>query len=236
MFEIGSSLREARTRQGLAFEEMELRTKVRARYLRFLEEERFDALPGHTYTKGFLRVYADALGLDGRLFVDEYNSRHVGGDDEHHQPRTPRARPRDPRRDRRARSGESRTIVVALAGILLTTLLVIAAWKFGGSDAPPVEGVDKRSAATTPTQAPQRLTLVVKAIRGASYMEVRSGDASRAPLYTGTLEQGQAQRFNRKTIELYVAKPKNVILRVDGQPRSLGPDGRLSLGAAASVR
>ena len=43
MFDIGSSLREARTRQGLAFDEMEQRTKVRAKYLRFLEEFWLDA-------------------------------------------------------------------------------------------------------------------------------------------------------------------------------------------------
>ena len=63
MFEIGSSLREARIRQDLGFEEMEARTKVRAKYLRYLEEDRFDQLPGHAYTKGFLQVYADELGL-----------------------------------------------------------------------------------------------------------------------------------------------------------------------------
>ena len=65
MFEIGSSLREARMRQGLDFEEMEERTKVRKKYLRHLEDERFDQLPGHTYTKGFLHVYADSLGPKG---------------------------------------------------------------------------------------------------------------------------------------------------------------------------
>ena len=54
-------------------------TKVRAKYLRYLEEERFEQLPGHAYTKGFLQVYADALGLDGRLYVEEYNLRYVGG-------------------------------------------------------------------------------------------------------------------------------------------------------------
>ena len=66
-------------RQHLDFEELEARTKVRAKYLRFLEEERFEQLPGHAYTKGFLQVYADALGLDGRLYVEEYNLRFVGG-------------------------------------------------------------------------------------------------------------------------------------------------------------
>ncbi len=82
MFEIGASLREARTRQGLDFNEMEHRTKVRAKYLRALEDEQFGVLPGHTYIKGFLRTYADALGLDGQLYVDEYNSRFVVGEDD----------------------------------------------------------------------------------------------------------------------------------------------------------
>src|SRR5215471_15033539 len=82
MFEIGASLREARTRQGLDFPELEERTKVRAKYLRLLEEEQFDQLPAHTYIKGFLRTYAESLGLDGQLYVDEYNSRFVAGEED----------------------------------------------------------------------------------------------------------------------------------------------------------
>ena len=77
MFEIGNSLREARVRQQLELSEIELATKIRARYLRALEEESFEALPAQTYVKGFLRTYADYLGLDGQLYVDEYNSRFV---------------------------------------------------------------------------------------------------------------------------------------------------------------
>src|SRR5919109_4624115 len=129
MFDIGSSLREAGMRQGLDFEEMEERTKVRAKYLRHLEDERFDQLPGHAYTKGFLQVYADALGLDGRLYVEEYNSRYIGGGEEGagaspRMPRVPTGRRR--RRERR----ESGAGGIALAAILLVTALVIAAWRF----------------------------------------------------------------------------------------------------------
>src|SRR5919197_5626866 len=75
MFEIGSSLREARTRRGLALSDVERDTRIRTRYLTALEEERFDALPGPAYAKGFLRTYADYLGLDAQQFVDEYDSR-----------------------------------------------------------------------------------------------------------------------------------------------------------------
>src|SRR2546423_6961436 len=82
MFEIGSSLREARLRQGLDFPEVEQATKIRGKYLRALEDEQFDVLPAQTYVKGFLRSYADFLGLDGQLYVDEYNSRYVPGEEE----------------------------------------------------------------------------------------------------------------------------------------------------------
>ena len=86
MFEIGPALREARERQQLSYSQVEEGTKIRSRYIRALEEEDFAVLPGPTYTKGFLRAYADYLGLDGQLFIDEFNSRH-------HDPRVePRAR------------------------------------------------------------------------------------------------------------------------------------------------
>ena len=75
MFEIGATLREARERRQLTWEQVEAETKIRAKYLRALEEEEFDSLPSGTYVRGFLRAYASYLGLDGRLFVDEYASR-----------------------------------------------------------------------------------------------------------------------------------------------------------------
>jgi Helix-turn-helix domain/Aminoacyl-tRNA editing domain len=72
VFEIGSSLREARMRESLELADVERATRIRARYLMALEEERFDIFPGTAYAKGFLRTYADHLGLDAQRFVDEY--------------------------------------------------------------------------------------------------------------------------------------------------------------------
>src|SRR5438309_9668343 len=77
MFEIGNSLREARVRRGIDFAQAELATKIRGKYLRALEDEHFEVLPAQTYVKGFLRTYAEYLGLDGQLYVDEYASRYV---------------------------------------------------------------------------------------------------------------------------------------------------------------
>ncbi len=97
MFDIGSSLREARTRQELDFPELEERTKIRPKYLRALEDEQFEILPAPTYVRGFLRSYAEALGLDGQPFVDEYNSRFAVGDDDVPRPRPARAAATRPR-------------------------------------------------------------------------------------------------------------------------------------------
>jgi cytoskeletal protein RodZ len=96
VFEIGNSLREARLRQGLEFPEIEQATKIRGKYLRALEEEQFEVLPAQTYVKGFLRSYADYLGLDGQLYVDEFNSRYVRGEIEDAQGLEAQSRQRAP--------------------------------------------------------------------------------------------------------------------------------------------
>jgi hypothetical protein len=70
--QIGNALKEARRRAGLDIRTVEERTKIRTRYLRALEAEEWDALPGHAYVKGFLRTYSNLLGLDGDALVDEY--------------------------------------------------------------------------------------------------------------------------------------------------------------------
>ena len=237
MFEIGSSLREARIRQNLGFEELETRTKVRARYLRHLEEERFEQLPGHAYTKGFLHVYADALGLDGRLYVEEYNSRYVVGE-ESGAPRAARfpAGGGGPRRRRERR--ESGTVGVALAAILLVTALVIAAWRFGGHDDPQVEGINvqtPRATGLVPRSTQQQVTLSVRATRGPSFMEVRIGSAAGRPLYTGTLEKGQAQRFTKKALYLSLERPRNVVVKFNGRALTLPTSGRLQLKGPTAV-
>jgi cytoskeletal protein RodZ len=75
MPEIGASLREARMRERIDITEVETATKIRAKYLRALENEEWDLLPGPTYVKTFLKTYGDYLGLDSKVLVDEYKQR-----------------------------------------------------------------------------------------------------------------------------------------------------------------
>src|SRR3954468_7856053 len=125
MFEIGNSLHEARVRQGIDLQTAELATKVRAKYLKALEEEQFELLPAQTYVKGFLRTYADFLGLDGQLYVDEYNSRFVAGEDDG-RPRRSSVRPQP-----RSHRIQGNVVLGALAAIAIVAALVIVAWKSG---------------------------------------------------------------------------------------------------------
>jgi len=76
MPEIGDQLRETRMRNRIDITEVEAATKIRAKYLRALENEEWDLLPGPTFVKTFLRTYADYLGLDARNLVEEYRARY----------------------------------------------------------------------------------------------------------------------------------------------------------------
>ena len=222
MFEIGSSLREARLRQDLDFPEAEQSTKIRAKYLRALEDEQFEVLPAQTYVKGFLRTYAEYLGLDGQLYVDEYNSRFVTGEEE-----TPlRARAMEGRHERRL---QSRAVVAVVAGIIVVTALVIAAWRFGSS------GGNSPQANTPPAakhhthhvrSAPRAVRLDVRATHGSgSYVEVREGSSSGRQLYAGTLASGERQQFHGKRLWITVSAPANVLLRVNGARKALPGHG-----------
>jgi cytoskeleton protein RodZ len=76
MPDIGDQLRESRMRNRIDITEVEAATKIRAKYLRALENEEWDLLPGPTFVKTFLRTYAEYLGLDSRNLVEEYRLRY----------------------------------------------------------------------------------------------------------------------------------------------------------------
>jgi len=127
MPDIGETLREARMRRRIDMAEVESATKIRAKYLRALENEEWSLLPGTTFVKTFLRTYADYLELDSRSLVEEYKRRYerpatgelapfggLGG---------PRSRPQRHRRRRRSRASFGPAAVVIIGVILLLAAL-----------------------------------------------------------------------------------------------------------------
>jgi hypothetical protein len=217
MFEIGNSLREARTRKGLDFPELEQGTKIRAKYLRALEDEAFETLPSATYVKGFLRTYADYLGLDGQLYVDEYNVRYGSGDEvlERRVRSTSTVRRTHGRRRRRL---ESKLVWVTLLGIAVVTALVIAAWRYGGSGHQSLPLDTPATTAAKPSGG-----LVIRAVGGNTLLLVRSGSESGRQVWNGTLTNGSMQRFGTgKRLWVYIGSPENVRMRLNGRAALVG--------------
>jgi hypothetical protein len=209
MFEIGNSLREARLRRGVDFAQAELTTKIRGKYLRALEDEQFDVLPAQTYVKGFLRTYAEYLGLDGQLYVDEYNSRFVIGEEHEAYARRSAARPQ-----RRSRRLETNVVIAALAAIGVLTVIVISAWKSTG-DNPGTTAARPHSAATPRVVAP---LLLVKALRGSTHVTARAGTAVGAVKYDGTVQKGDPEvgiRGSRLWVQ--IDSPENLRIEVRGK-------------------
>jgi cytoskeleton protein RodZ len=72
---IGQILEQARKARGLTLEEVEHATKIRKRYLVGLEREDYGVLPDAVYAQGFLKTYANYLGLDGDELSREFKDR-----------------------------------------------------------------------------------------------------------------------------------------------------------------
>jgi cytoskeleton protein RodZ len=125
MADIGTTLREARIRARIDISEVEARTKIRAKYLRAIENEEWDLLPGPVYVKSFLRTYGDFLGLDSRLLVDEYKRRYERPADQDMRPITPLGRERERKRRRPpGRLGRVVAVLAVLVAVVVALFLV----------------------------------------------------------------------------------------------------------------
>jgi Helix-turn-helix domain len=215
VFEIGNSLREARERQGLGYPEIESATKIRAKYIRALEEEDFTAIPGDAYIRGFLRTYADYLGLDPDIYVDEYASRFLTSWRDEVPPRP--ARRHIPSREQ---SLGRRSVVLVLAGIALVTVLVFVAWRFGGSTgSTPPAGVTHQTQKKQQPAAQQQL--VLRGVGRGTYVEVRRNTGGGQVMLQGTVGRGEIDRLAGNRFYLLVRQPAGLRVSLEGRAVAL---------------
>jgi cytoskeleton protein RodZ len=139
MADIGATLREARMRAKIDINEVERRTKIRAKYLRAIENEEWGLLPGDVYVKSFLRTYSDYLGLDSRQLIDDYKRRYERPTDHELKPITPLGRERERHRQPR---GPLIPPWLLIGGVLVA--IVVALYFLG---------IKKNGGSTTPTTA-----------------------------------------------------------------------------------
>lgn len=152
MEEIGKVLKQARSRLGLTLEEAERSTRIRARYLDALERGELAELPSQVQARGFLRNYAEYLGLDHQALLQRY-------DEAVHSQRT--------RPLRRARLQEATTrpsVVVRrrrissdliIAALITVSVLAVLIWGLGRLAASLRERTQEASPFLIPTFTPE---------------------------------------------------------------------------------
>jgi cytoskeleton protein RodZ len=148
MLDIGAQLRETRMRRRIDISEVEAATKIRAKYLRALENEEWSLLPGPTFVKTFLRTYAEYLDLDARSLVEEYRQRYE-------RPATTELTPFGPgmggRPPLRRRPVLGPWILVAGVFVGLLAALYVLGTSGGDDDEPPPTSTSERQANATPS-------------------------------------------------------------------------------------
>ncbi len=228
-------------RRGFSSEDVQKAIRIRDRYLHALEEEKWELLPGDAYVKGFLRTYAEHLGLNGNLYVDEYNSRFAQHDE---QSLVPEAMPPMDA----ARLGLLRPLAAIAA--IVAVVAAVAAWQLRSSPSTPTAAGSHSSggsAQSTPPSTPathhssttsthktapsktktttravtQTVTAsraVLVATRGRVWLQVREGGANGPLLFEGTLDQGKTLPVKLSPkVWLRVGAPWNLDVRIGGK-------------------
>jgi cytoskeleton protein RodZ len=198
-------------RQKIDIAEVETATKIRAKYLRALENDEFGLLPGSTFVKTFLRTYAEYLGLDATLLVEEYRV--------HYEPRGESepmqhfaSRQRDaPRRSRyasRPPGPGTALVVVVLVVLVLFAVLGIT----GGSNksstssqsaqkSTPAKKNPKPKPKPAPPPKPTRVTVRVVPLSGPTYICVDRG-AGGKKVFEGIIPA--ARKFRGRKIRITI--------------------------------
>jgi cytoskeletal protein RodZ len=218
MGDIGSTLQEARMRAQIDISDVEAATKIRAKYLRAMENEEWDRLPGPTFVRSFLRTYAEHLGLDARLLVDEYRLHHEGPPEQEPLPITANLG-----QERRAHLHAPRISRGWVVGLSLAGLLVALAvlGSLSEEEPAPTRQVTRpvtRPARPTPPPRPTRVSLRLIP-EGVVYACVRNG--ADELLLSDTLEPGgQTETYTARRLRVTLGN-NSVRMRVNGRTMSV---------------
>jgi cytoskeleton protein RodZ len=128
----GARLKREREQRKVTLEEIALSTKIGTRFLRALEEEHFDQLPGGIFNKGFVRAYARHLGMDEGQAISDYLVASGAGPPEKNpeEVREPELQPEE------ANQVATRIPWGILAVALLLVALGFAAWGYYSREKP----------------------------------------------------------------------------------------------------
>ncbi len=134
---VGTTLREARNRRKIDLSQVEAATKIRVRYLRAIENEEWELLPGDAYARAFVRAYAAYLGLDAERLAEQQRRRSGGAVPAERLPRVDPKPVRGSRHRRRLPSLPPRLLAALVSAALIVALVAIGLSSGGGSSSGP---------------------------------------------------------------------------------------------------
>ncbi|HEY8867019.1 MAG TPA: helix-turn-helix domain-containing protein [Solirubrobacteraceae bacterium] len=227
MTEIGQTLQEARMRAKIDVSEVEASTKIRAKYLRAIENEEWELLPGPSFVKSFLRTYAEYLGIDGKLLVEEYKLRYERPADYDLQPRTTPLTARERQRKRAPRPRVSRGMAIGLSLLGVVVLLLVLGLLSGNGNngtAPPAHTA-KRAARPLRKAVPAapRPTVVNLKLLPQSDVYVCLRDDAGKLIVNQTVSPGQSKLHTSKRFRLTVG---NSAIKMNVNGKVLGVPAR----------
>jgi cytoskeleton protein RodZ len=223
--------------------EIEAQTKIRAKYLRALENEEWGLLPGPTFVKSFLRTYAQALGLDGKALVEEYRLAHEHPSEAMLEPivSTPQSR-RTGRSQSRAGAGQkpSRGYMLAVGAIGVVIVALIVLLLAGGSSpskppastgatAPSARSRSKHRSEGTPARrrAVSPNALVALSLKANALVYVcLIGDDGRKVIPGADLQPGETTPTYHARRFVMTLGNSSVTMIIDGIPRTVAPSSQ----------
>ena len=218
---VGQQLRAAREAKGLTIEDVASTTRIPTRHLQTLEDSDWDKLPAATYSIGFAKNYATAVGLDRAEIADQLRAE-MGSELPAHFT-TATTEPMEPLDGNRSMP----KAIVFGALIALGVIIALFTWlsnrELQGNDAATEATIDNLAVAATAPAAVQG-TVVITADEPA-WIEVRDGANI---LKQGELAAGQSFEVpvTAAAPMLMTAKPEALRISVGtGDAPAIGPAG-----------
>lgn len=187
---IGARLRDARETRGLSLDDVAARTRVPIRHLQHIETGDWDALPAITYSIGFVRSYANAVGLDGTAMSAELREQLGAGPGK--SGAAPQYEPADPARV----PPRSLAVVAGLLALILAIGYLV--WRTSAADEPDALELGAAPEPTAPLPAPVQPprqpaaapaeNVAVTAVEG---VWLRIYEAGGPKLFEGAMKPGQ---------------------------------------------
>ncbi len=216
---VGEQLKSAREKLAMTLPDLAAKTRVPIRHLESIERSEFGALPGQTYTVGFVRSYARAVGLNEITMVNTLRTELVQSGHEGYQAPLQNYEPTDPARV------PSKTLAwtaAAVAVVVLAAYLVFRSFSLAPAPTTTQEAVPQNNpppaATTSPSVASATDATVVLTATGNVWVKVYDSDQKR--LFEKEMVAGDTFTVPKdaKKPMIVTGRPQEIDITVDGKP------------------